>query len=122
MSTIAHPSPRGDKLCLETEAFVAFRRSFRPLAGISCVQIKLGAYSDVAGFRPLAGISCVADAEIIKGELRAFPSPRGDKLCPSLDIGKYADDLFPSPRGDKLCHHQRRHISLSLLVSVPSRG
>lgn len=37
MSTIAHPSPRGDKLCLETEAFVAFRRSFRPLAGISCV-------------------------------------------------------------------------------------
>ena len=59
MSTIAHPSPRGDKLCLETEAFVAFRRSFRPLAGISCVQIKLGAYSDVAGFRPLAGISCV---------------------------------------------------------------
>ena len=80
MSTIAHPSPRGDKLCLETEAFVAFRRSFRPLAGISCV----------------------ADAEIIKGELRAFPSPRGDKLCPSLDIGKYADDLCPSPRGDKL--------------------
>ena len=103
MSTIAHPSPRGDKLCLETEAFVAFRRSFRPLAGISCVQIKLGAYSDVAGFRPLAGISCVADAEIIKGELRAFPSPRGDKLCRPCPWPPPCFARFPSPRGDKLC-------------------
>ena len=73
MSTIAHPSPRGDKLCLETEAFVAFRRSFRPLAGISCVQIKLGAYSDVAGFRPLAGISCVVR---FLGRRRALPGFR----------------------------------------------
>ena len=99
MSTIAHPSPRGDKLCLETEAFVAFRRSFRPLAGISCVQIKLGAYSDVAGFRPLAGISCVADAEIIKGELRAFPSPRGDKLCASPETGEFGSGVFTAPVG-----------------------
>ena len=58
-STIAHPSPRGDKLCLETEAFVAFRRSFRPLAGISCVGPADATLLIAGGFRPLAGISCV---------------------------------------------------------------
>ena len=38
MPTIAHPSPRGDKLCLVKDVNTDWPESFRPLAGISCVR------------------------------------------------------------------------------------
>ena len=37
----------------------------------------------VQSFRPLAGISCVQYRKRRKDALSQFPSPRGDKLCPT---------------------------------------
>ena len=38
------------------------RESFRPLAGISCVEPNVNQNSTAFSFRPLAGISCVPDS------------------------------------------------------------
>ena len=54
------PSPRGDKLCLQSASTSVEAKGFRPLAGISCVAVYSGEICRRPRFRPLAGISCVS--------------------------------------------------------------
>ena len=67
-------APRGD------------RSHFRPLAGLSCINLLSNRTYDgrtYNGFRPLAGLSCINLSLwmlLTVGELRAFPSPRGVEL------------------------------------------
>ena len=98
---------------------------FRPLAGISCVGMRLFLRTyrrkfpsprgdklcrpaaklpaEQGGFRPLAGISCVVILPLRIRPKLSFPSPRGDKLCPAAHRAVKPCAAFPSPRGDKLC-------------------
>ena len=119
------PSPRGDKLCRFGCGNAEGCVGFRPLAGISCVQLVEEVLRRTPGFRPLAGISCVDSRHVAVTRQCMFPSPRGDKLClhhvptttaitsfrplagiscVKVKVYLFSQTFeFPSPRGDKLC-------------------
>ena len=73
-------SPCGDKLQSGSEGAALWRRSYRPLAGISCNVV--GSHDHLAGlgYRPLAGISCNFIWMRYYPEIRTLSSPCGDKL------------------------------------------
>ena len=61
------PSPRGDKLCLDSGFSTTVEACFRPLAGISCVVPVVFLCSLMRkSFRPLAGISCVSISSSVR--------------------------------------------------------
>ena len=83
--------------------------SFRPLAGLSCINLHLKAYQNYCQelcFRPLAGLSCINLWDVSDGYAPSsleFPSPRGVELH--------------KPRV-----RQRHAHARDARVSVPSRG
>ena len=109
------PSPRGVELhkpLLFTSLLMTpWVSSFRPLAGLSCINRVLAsapAACRAARFRPLAGLSCINLAISLRDIARSsvkFPSPRGVELhkpCTDYDTYVCAQDVFPSPRGVEL--------------------
>ena len=68
--------------CVEGQEYLIY--SFRPLAGLSCINLNLVSADSraVLCFRPLAGLSCInlpVSCNLVS-LYKMFPSPRGVEL------------------------------------------
>ena len=124
ISSLTFPSPRGDKLCRGGPGKKRRRRRFPSPRGDKLCPIMAVKDSQASrSFRPLAGISCVQGLEEAYAGCHEFPSPRGDKLClGGIRSGCKSWRWFPSPRGDKLClvlcNEQSVHFSFRPLAGI----
>ena len=114
------PSPRGVELHKPSNncrVCIEFCVCFRPLAGLSCINLGLELAAHAAHgarFRPLAGLSCINRDTVIhvKTDSIKFPSPRGVELHKPLWLlvrrSSWDFRSFPSPRGVEL--HKPKQI------------